>query len=556
MSELAKLFCTAIADGLKSQTMTSCSRWAMNRRVMSGDFAGNYGFKYHPWCKEIHDSTAPFTSCMKAAQIGLSEAAINRAFYTIDVLGKDVLYVLPTQKSASDFAKTRFNTALLLSPYLKQLFTDTNTVGLKQAKGVNLYIRGSRGSDDLVSIPVSVVILDEVNRMDEKKIWLALERLSGHLDKSVWAVSTPTVPKTGIHKLYEQGTKEHYFFKCPHCGKLTELIWPECVEICGDSVSDPRCSESFLKCKECGHKLEQTQKPEWLACENSQWVAGTQNENHRSFGGLSQLYSYTVTPEELVISHFRGVGDESAMVEFHNSKLGMPYIPEGGLISDAEIDTTIKAYSKNDVRPQIGEPRMICMGVDQGGIFHNVVVIEYFFDTYSNDLNVSAFAKLLWEGKVPSERFEELNRLMREWQIRGCVIDADPQINDARRFARRFPDFVTLCRYRSGQVGKEIQLSEEEGGAPVATVDRTNWMDAALGRFHSQRIELPSDTSNEFKEQIKNTVRTYEKDSQGNPQAVYLNTGADHFAHAFTYAEIALPLSAAIVTGANIKSFL
>ena len=193
MSDLTDAFREAIADGIKSRTMNTCSRWAEHRRVMGEPFPGQYSYDRHPWCKEITDSQASYNSAMKAAQLGITEVAINRAFYTVDVLRRDVLYVLPTLNNASDFAKARFNTALLYSPYLKRLFTDTNTIGLKQAAGDNLYIRGSRGDANLKSIPVSTLILDEVNEMDQKQIWLALERLSGHVRKAVWAISTLSV---------------------------------------------------------------------------------------------------------------------------------------------------------------------------------------------------------------------------------------------------------------------------------------------------------------------------------------------------------------------------
>jgi hypothetical protein len=522
---------------------------------MGEPFPGPYGFDHHPWCCDIHDSTASYNTAMKAAQMGVTEVAINRAFYTVDVLRKDVLYVLPTFNNASDFAKARFNTALMHSPYLKGLFTSTNTIGLKQAGTTNLYIRGSRGDSNLKSIPVSTLILDEVNEMDQKQIWLALERLSGHEEKAIWAISTPTVPKYGVHKLYEQGTQEHYMFKCPHCGRWTELIWPDCVEVTGETVADVRCEESYLKCKECEHKLEHRDKASWLSLDNCKWEPTHPHANdHRSFY-INQLYSYTVSPGELVQAHFRGLGDEAAMVEFNNSKLGQPYIPAGGLVTDTEIENSLAGYSKNDPRPQVGGERCITMGIDQGK-WNYIVVMEYVFDLYSHDLNAAAFGKMLWEGKVPGDNFEDLDRLMREWQVLACVIDADPQINDARRFARRFPGYVTLCRYRRGVTGKEMQLAEEEGGAPIATVDRTNWLDAALGRFHSGRIWTPADTSMEFREHIKNVVRTYERDELNNPRAVYLNTGADHFTHALTYAEIGLPLAAGIVTNKDVGTFL
>jgi len=556
MGDLVDDFRNIIAEGLKSRTLTSCSRWAEYRRVMGEPFPGSYGFKYHPWCKEIHDSTAEFNTTMKSAQMGITEIAINRAFYTIDVLKKDVLYVLPTLNNASDFAKARFNTALLYSPYLKSLFTDVNTIGLKQAAGVNLYIRGSRGDANLKSIPVSTLMLDEIDEMNQKQIWLALERLSGHIKKAVWAISTPTVPKYGIHKLFLQGTQEHYCFKCPMCNKWTELIWPDCVEIIGEVVNDCRCKESFLKCKECGGKLDHENKPDWLSPDEASWqVTSTEaDESHRSWY-INQLYSYTVTPGEIVTAYFRGQGDEAAQCEFHNSKLGMPFIPDGGQVVESELEEAIANHTKNDARPATGGERTIVMGIDQGKMNH-IVVVEYFVTEYGYDLNAAAHAKILWEGKLPGEDFTLLDQLMREFQILACVIDADPQINDARRFARRFPGYIWLCRYRRGVTGKEMQISEEEDGAPILTCDRTNWLDATLGRFHSDRIWLPADVSMEFREHMKNLVRTYERDENNNPKATYLTTGNDHFAHALCYAEMSLPLAASIVQGKDIGRFL
>jgi hypothetical protein len=526
---------------------------------MGEPFPGAYGYKYHPWCREVHDSDSDFNTVMKAAQMGLTEVGINVAFHTVDVKKRDVLYVLPTALNASDFSKSRFNTALLYSEYLKNLFTDTNTVGLKQAGGVNLYIRGSRGDSNLKSIPVSVLILDEADEMDKRAIGLALERLSGQLKKFVFSLSTPTIPNSIIHTLYKQGSQEHFYFKCPRCGRKTEFIFPDCLEICGESITDPDVKRSHLKCLECKKKIEHEEKLQFLTeksatnPDGSFWEPTVHvDDDHRSFY-INQMYSYTVTPSELALAYFRGVGDEAAMVEFHNSKQGLPYIPDGGQITDGEIDVAVQNYFKANQRPDIGSERLIVMGIDQGKMNH-VVIVEYLLSNVRGmDLNAAAFAKVLWEGKLPGSDFETLDPLMREWQVQCAVIDADPQINDARRFARRFPGYVYLCRYRRGVTGKELQVSEEDGGAPIVTVDRTNWLDASMGRFHSDRIHLPADTSHEFKENLKALVRTYERDDQGNPKAIYLNNSPDHFAHAMTYAEIALPFAASDGSGGDVQ---
>ena len=554
MNVLLKELKESIAAGLVGGSLTTCSRWASKRRVMGEPFPGPYSWKHHPWVRDMHDSKAAFNYAMKGAQLGVTEVAMNRAFYVLDVLKRDVLYVLPTATIASDFSKARFSVALKHSPYLANLFTDTNTVNLKQAGTTNLYIRGSRGDSNLVSIPVSELILDEVDRMDQKQIWLALERLSGQTRKCVWGVSTPTIPNKRIHLLYLTGTQEHFVFKCPRCSRWTELVWPDCIEIIGETVQDIRCHESFLKCKECKGRLDHEDKSQWLT--DGVWKAFAENPNFdiRSFY-INQLYSFTVTPGELVVAHFRGLGDEAAAQEFNNSKLGLPYIGEGAQVTDGQIEDAIGRHTMNDDRPRIGGQRLITLGVDQGK-WNYWVVCEWFVDKLANDINVAAHCKVLAHGKFLEDDWNTLRELMREWQVLACVIDADPQINEARRFAKEFPGFVWLCRYRRGKVGKEISISEEDTDAPLATVDRTNWLTASLGRFRTQRVTLPADVSLEYREMMKALVRTYVKDEDGNHVATFAETGPDHFAHAFNYAEIALPLAASITTGEDVGKFL
>jgi hypothetical protein len=521
---------------------------------MGAPFNGPYGFARHPWCRAIHDSKAAWTIAMKAAQLGVTETGINRAFFTLDQSKRDVLYVLPTALNASDFSKARFATALKLSPYLKDLFVDTNTVGLKSTGTNVLYIRGSRGDSNLKSIPVSELVLDELDEMDTHAVWLALERLSGQIEKHILAISTPTVPKYGIHKLYLTSTQEHFCFECPHCGRWTELVWPDCVEIIGESVNDPRCQESFIKCKECKHKLDHDAKPEFLA--GGEWQATETNvsaEESRGFY-INQIYSSTVTPGELVIAYHRGLGDEAANTEFHCSKLGVPFIGEGAQVTDEMIEACVKSHSINDKRPQIGGDRLITMGVDQGKTGY-ISVVDWLFDQHpGKDINAAAIGKLLWFGKFSGEDWSYLDELMREWQVLACVVDADPFTNDARRFAKKFHGYVWLTRYRRGQTAKEIAISEEDTGAPFATVDRTNWLSCTLGRFKTPppRILLPRDISFEYREHVKNLVRTYKKDDTGNLAAEYVNTGADHFAHSLCYADIGLALAPIGGSGGNV----
>lgn len=561
MSHLIDGLRDSVCDGLKNRTLTTCYRWATRRRIIQGvkdPKPAPYSAEMYPWAVGMHDSQAPFNYAMKGAQLGVTEVIINRALYTIDKLKRDVLYVLPTSVTAGDFSKARFGGALSLSPYLKSLFTDTNAVNLKQAGPNTLYIRGSRGDSNLVSIPVSELLLDEVDRMEQKQIWLALERLSGKLKKGVWGISTPTIPNFGIHKLYKDSTQDHFVFRCPRCSKLTELVWPDCVEICGEFVTDVRCKESYLKCKECKGKLEQEDKPNFL--KDAYWESFDKNANPEVRGfHINQLYSYTINASELVVAHFRGLGDELAQKEFHNSKLGQPFISNGAKVDEEMLDraVAIGGYGMSSERPSRAG-RFITMGLDRGK-WNYYEVTEWFFDKWGLDLNASATAKVLAVGKFLDEDFDQtVDALMREWQILACVQDADPGTMEARRFARRYPGFVWLCRYRNGQTAKEITLSEEEGGAPIATVDRANWLSASLGRFKTPtpRIALPTDIPKEYRDHMQALTSTYVRDDLGNPVLDFIKTEADHYAHARTYSEIALPLCAAREQNTDIKKFL
>jgi len=507
---------------------------------------------------------------MKSAQAGFTEVGINLALYTVDVLKKNVLYVLPTLGEASDFSQTRFNPALRMSDYLKGVFTDANKVGLKMANNTSLYIRGSRGDSNLKSIPVSTLILDELDEMDQSQIELALHRLRGQPEKKVWYISTPTVPGHGVSLEFEKSTQEMFRFRCPGCNKIDQFVFPESMHICGEDMNDPDCYKSFIQCTMCGYQYKSftdssgifKQDDKLQALTNTgHWeptIHGT-DPDRRGFS-INQIYSYTVSPAEIAIDYFKSLTNSFANQEFHKSVLGQAFVGEESKVTDELVLKAVKrggGYRCKERSVQPGEKRMITLGLDQGKTNY-WVICDWTYDVTSLDLNGSAYCQVLDAGTFFEEDWEVMpDRLMHEWQVKACMVDADPNIQEARRFARRFPGFVWLNRYRSGKTGKEMAIEDNGTYAPLATVDRTNWLDISIGRFYSGSIELPSDLPRSVGEHVKNIVRIYEEDRAGNPVAVYKNYGKpDHFAHALNYAEMALPCGVSYISNQNIGKFL
>lgn len=546
MHELAKAFVQTLAGKVQRKSVTTASRWAEKYRIIKSK---PWTFDKHPWLREMHDSDAEFNVGRKAAQVGFTETVLNRTFFNIDIKQLDCLYVLPAKTpDASDFSSSRFDPAVEESEHLSRLFDDVKNVGHKRAGSANLYIRGATSRSGLKSIPVGFLVLDELDEMPEENIPLAEERTSGQVDRQIWKISTPTVPNFGIDAAFNESTQDHYVFKCPRCSRHTELI-PDCLIVTGDSLLDPRLSDSHIICKECKGRLEHETKGIWLA--NGEWHPfGDPTAAVRGFY-VNQLYSSAAAcrPEAIARSVIKAQANKADEQELWNSKFGLPHVVEGAQLVINQVKACIRDHTKADVKPTSG---VVTMGVDVGRWLHCEIAL-WQIGRWGNDININSRPKILWEGKVVT--FDELGQLMHNWQIRQCVIDMLPERRKVFEFAAKFWGYVKMCIFGRGVSGKSIQIDSDNDEHRI-TVDRTSWLDLSLGRFHSGTIDLPRDTSGEYIAHATNLVRRYRKDSHDQDVGEYVSVGEDHFAFARTYNEIALPLAASMQTNENIKSYL
>jgi hypothetical protein len=470
----------------------------------------------------------------------------------VDQVRTDVLYVLPTANLASDFAKARLDQMVALSPELKDLFVGTNNVGLKTTQHrSNIFIRGSVAESGLVSVPVGTAVVDEWDRCNQNALALVHKRMAAHVNKHLFLLSTPTLPEHGINVQYLLGTQERFMFPCPSCGKKIQLLWPDNIEICGESSTDPDCHLSYLKCNECGSKLPHETKTEWLA--QAFWEATAKAHGHRSFH-LNQMYAWAMTPGELVVDYFKGESSDAAKVEFTNQILGEPHLMEGAKVTDGIIDSCLGPHRTDDPRPT-DSSRQIVMGVDIG-MYLDIVIAEYLYDCDPGyEPYINSQCKVLTTIRLPGTDFDILDRVMAEWQVQYACLDFQPETVLAKAFCRRFYGFASVVQYRKGTIGNEVKEALDDNRVSTLTVDRTSFLDMSLGRLHKQRTSLPNDISPVFREHVKALARTYEMDEFGRPRAIYvtLNNRADHLAHALTLTEVAHLQAYSKSTGRSIR---
>lgn len=544
-----------IKNQLTDASLTTCSRWCENRIVMPHPFRGPMSFERFPWQKEILNINEGIVTVKKAAQIGFSVAGMARALYVLSERVEDVLYILPTAGLAGDFSQGRLDALVGLSPQLRELFGKTNKVGLKVTQQLaNLYIRGSVSKAGLVSVPIASAIIDEYDRCADNTYALVQERLSGQLNKYLFSLSTPTLPEFGIDKQHSQGTQEEFFFKCPSCSKHITLRWPDNVRICGEYAGDPDSADSAYFCNECGQDLPHEAKMDWLS--GASWVPALTNiQGHRSFH-INQMFSSTVSPQEMVDAYHKSQLSDLAAIEFKNQKLGEPHVAEGARLTDKIInDCTDTSYRIGEDRPE-DSSRMICMGIDVGS-FLDCWIEEFIYDRAPGNMPYeNSTGKLLQLVRIPTADdscWTQASNLMREWQVKHACVDFQPDTVNARRFCRRFKGFASMVAYRRGTVGNEIKETEDEQGVKCLTVDRTVFLDLALGRFHKQKRRIPIGVSTVAKEHLKATMRDYEIDELGLPRGVYKSIADDHFAHAAAYCEIAHFQAFCQTTGRTIR---
>jgi hypothetical protein len=549
MPSLKEFFVSRLQTGLNRASIQSASSWALQYRMMGKPYPGKYSFDHHPWCKAMHDSKAPINVGMKSAQAGYTETVLNIAFYTIDILKEDVLYVLPNQTpDAKNFSASRFDAALDLSKHLENLFSDVKNVGHKRAGSNNLFIRGSQSRIGLKSVSTAKIILDELDEMNQKNIELSFERASGQKeeDRLVWMLSTPTVENHGIHKWYLDTTQEHVFFQCPCCSKHIELTFPECLEITGEDLHDPKLQNSFLKCPSCKNKLDHDRKNEYINLKSIEWVPEKPGRKNRGFH-VNQLYSPTISPVILAESYIKSLKDPTAEQEFFNSKLGKPHVVKGAQVTDDDIKKCERSYAMFN---QGYDGPIVCMGVDVGKKLH-FVIKEYFLDpTISlDDINDASKSKLLYCGT--RDEFEELDILLYNYNVKHCIIDANPERRKAKEFCSRNYGKAHMCFYGNNIKGKYMHVHDPD---LTVTVDRTAWLDQTLGRFKNMETEIPVNVPPDYKTHIKAQVKRYDVDKDGNPVSRYITVGPeDHYGHAENYCEIALPIAAGFGQNYTIK---
>lgn len=341
------------------------SQWAEQNRILPGSMSSEPG----PWRNErtpylagIMDAFARGAEevfCIKAAQIGWSEALRNILGFWIDHDPGPTLLVMPDEKSARELMDERIRPLIEYTPAVQRHLTsrawDVQKSVIK-LDSMTIHIGWAGSSQALKSRPIRYLLLDEpdeypaISGPGGDPISKGMKRVTTYAAKKravVLAGGTPTSRIGNMWKLWSSCTDQrHFWVPCPHCGIFQTLNWKNVKwsqRLEGESraVQASRIQENnqaWYECDHCKKQINEYQKPAMLkrgvwagadqVVKSDGSIAGPSPKSRRVGFKISAIYSPWVSFAKLAAEWIEAQEDTQKLCDFINQRLAEPFEEE------------------------------------------------------------------------------------------------------------------------------------------------------------------------------------------------------------------------------------
>lgn len=536
-------------------------QWICKHTVLNDNL---FSFKDHEFQEQIANDTHPRISCMKCSQIGLTELQVRLLLaYSATHSNSRVLYGLPTTTFANTFSKDRVAMTIDSSPKLKSMVAKKNdTVSQKLIGSTTLYIQGMSGKTAGFSLPVYLLIIDELDICDQNIVSRSNSRIRhAPLDPTgTWRglrryFGTPSVLDYGIHKEIKLSDTRRYLVQCEHCEKKVlpttlDLVIPGFEEPFEDfspsHVYDPNIDldNSYMSCPSCHGDLTRS----LLQPDRRIWVA------ERTTPGLER--GYTIAPWDVPVynpvpSILRQRSDYKSASEYHNQILGVPY-------EDAENSFLLSIF-KQDKRCDWMDPfnatsGRYYVGVDVGKIFHLVIIKDNPRDPQNIDVVFMTTLKPYMKDGEEVTNAMQVVAIMKAIRARSGVIDSGPDFTSASYVTSRVARTFASEYVRSvDNPLSNYTIKEERHTVKVA---RTGVLSEVMRAHNRNQITYPNRGTirKDLEVHFKSLKLVKSEDPSGIVIQTFIKTNpTDHYVHAIAYAWIARQISTEVIgTGTGV----
>ena len=474
-----------------------CLIWLKDNRIKN-EKGTELEFKNHKFLKDIFRDWTTIQVVRKASQIGFSTMEILKSLWACYYKKYNIIYTLPTFGDVSQFVPSKVNALIGNNEILQRWTKDKDSILQKKVGSGFIYYRGTFASDknkmdSAVGIMFSsdINIHDESDRSDQAIIEQYESRLEASAFQGRWYFSNPTSPNTLSQKLYEKSDQKHWFIKCGHCAKWQYLDYWK-------NVADGK-----FVCEKCGGEIIDNDR------RNGQWV--------KKFSGrdISGYWIPHLICPWISAAKIQEAETIKTKQYFYNFVLGLPYIGSEVTVNQDIILKCIELTKPNFQQHNV-------MGVDVG--------VEKFYII----LNSEGIFKL---GKT--QRWEEIEELIKTYDIEVCVIDAMPDITTPRKIRQNYPGKIWLSYFKKDIRKADFILWDYKTHTVFS--DRTKIIQHTIDKFVNRevRIQLKPEELTEYVKHWTALYKVVEQDSMGIDRDVWESSGDDHFVFATVYAIIA-----------------
>jgi hypothetical protein len=400
----------------------------------------------------------------KSAQVGFTVMEMLAAIYLgLRFAPGTVGMFMPNQRLAEAKSSSRFLETVRSVPAVHALMRDPTNGRLAEGNRFDRRIGGSRfvytwtsGRMGTESTPMDVVSLDEVQEMTLESIEKLYERLSASNVRFMMMGSTANWPESDINHWYRRGSQYRFHTRCPTCGVMEPLdeYFPSCIRRTG--------RDAYYVCRE-GHRIEDPQdgawKPDHLELEPTYDPACPRAKRPLRIRSIHfpQMLSPTISPGEILDAYNAATNLKS----FYNHKLGKPFVdPDQTPVTLEHLRKCVEEGRAAGVT-WAERANGAFMGIDQMGNFNVVWIKKRLPDGRQQVLHV--------EEIYGPDPFARCGELMRRFGVIACVVEINPNYNEAKRFAQAFEGKVFLCDSFSAIDGDMVQWSDR---GQLSTSDR------------------------------------------------------------------------------------
>lgn len=447
----------------------------------------------------------------KGSQIRFTTTTIAKALFYLDNQKRTGIYTFPTATEVRHFSAIRFKNMVRSSEYIQKRMKGIDNTEVKQIGESTLYFRGSQVEKQAISIPSDMNIHDELDFSNPEVKDIYSSRLASSKDQITWEFSTPTLPKYGISRVFEESDQRYWMCKCTRCNTWQTMRFPQ-------NMKKKRKRNSwYWGCWKCDKTINRRM---------GKWIAKYPRRTRDGFGvrgyHIGQPSCPFISAQYVAKEYKKSINIATGTKRFHNFNLGLEY--ESG---ESKLSRKI-IFNNIDSPPSNHRWGRTYIGIDQGDMFH--VIVTTIIDGRRWIYHLEK-----------TNRPERIKEIISSFNPTMCVLDALPNTHTARDILNSFKGKVHIAFYNN-QEGLWNPRNPDKSPYEIL-INRTDAMDNTTADWVAGRVKISNQIERylieEFSDHMENVKRDIDTDKHGQNIPVWKAVGPDHYRHADLYNYIA-----------------